>query len=79
MSSTITQEKEILEKANPNPPKNLKDFKELSDRELRERQTLYLFNMQNSNERIKLNLQFWFYFSIACIVIGTLVLLNSSK
>ncbi len=79
MNPTITQEKEMIERANPNPPKTLKEFKQLSDRELLERQTLYLFKIENSNERIKLNLQFWFYFTIAGIAIGTLILLNISK
>ncbi len=77
MYSTTPKDKEMLEKANPNPPKTLKEFKELSDRELLERQTLYLFKIENSNERIKLNLQFWFYFTIVCSVIGALAFLNS--
>jgi len=79
MYSSTPQEKEFFEKANPSPPKTLKEFKELSDRELLERQTLYLFKIENSNERIKLNLQFWFYFAIVSVVIGTLILLNISK
>jgi hypothetical protein len=77
MNPTITQEKQMIERANPNPPKTLKEFKQLSDRELLERQTLYLFKIENSNERIKLNLQFWFYFTIVCSVIGALAFLNS--
>lgn len=76
MYSTTPQEKEIFEKANPTPPKTLKEFKELSDRELLERQTLYLFKIQNSNESIKLNLQFWFYFIIASMAIAILILLS---
>ena len=76
MYSTTPLEKEMLEKGNPNPPKTLKEFKELSDRELLERQTLYLFKIENSNERIKLNLQFWFYFTIASMAIAILILMS---
>ncbi len=76
MYSTTPQEKEMLEKGNPNPPKTLKEFKELSDRELLERQTLYLFNIQNSNERIKLNVQFWFYATIISVAITILFTLK---
>ena len=76
MYSTTPLEKEMLEKGNPNPPKTLKEFKELSDRELLERQTLYLFNIQNSNERIKLNVQFWFYATIISAAVTILFTLK---
>ena len=76
MYSTTPQEKEMLEKGNPNPPKTLKEFKELSDRELLERQTLYLFNIQNINERIKINVQFWFYATIISVAITILFTLK---
>lgn len=76
MYSTTPQEKEMLEKGNTNPPKTLKEFKELSDRELLERQTLYLFNIQNINERIKINVQFWFYATIISVAITILFTLK---
>lgn len=76
MYSTTPQEKELFEKVNPDPPKTLKEFKELSDRELLERQTLYLFKIENSNTRILSHMQFWFYAFIISAVIGILIGLN---
>jgi len=74
MYSTSEKEKEFFEKKAQ--PQNLSDLKELSDRELLEIQTLYLSNIQKSNERIKLNIQFWFYFGLILFVISLLFTLN---
>ena len=70
MYSTSENEKEFLKQTSP--PKTLKEFSELTDRELLERQTFYLFDIRNSNDRIKANLQFWFYFTIGVIVLSLL-------
>lgn len=74
MYSTSESEKEFLK--NTTPPKSLQDFSTLPDRELLERQTLYLYNIRNSNDRIKANLQFWFYFVMASIVLSILYLMT---
>lgn len=47
-------------------------IEKLTDREVQERQAFYLRKIERSNERIKLNLQFWFY---ATIISATLTLL----
>lgn len=78
MYSTTDQEKELLNKNNPNPPQTLKDFKELSDRELLERQTLYLSKIEKANIRIVANLQFWFYLTVIAIVIGVLIIVSEA-
>lgn len=74
MYSTTEKEKEFLNQTAV--PKNLDDYSKLTDRELLERQTLYLFNIKNSNERIKANVQFWFYFTIISIVLSFLFFIN---
>ena len=51
-------------------------LEKLNDRELQERQALYLNKIQKSNERIKLNIQFWFY---ATIIIAALSIFILSK
>lgn len=78
MYSTTDQEKELLNKNNPNPPQTLKDFKELSDRELLERQTLYLSKIEKANIRIVANLQFWFYLTVIAIAIGVLIIVSEA-
>lgn len=54
-------------------------IEKLSDRELQEKQSYYLMNLEKSNRRILLNLQFWFYTFLISIVIGFFVLINISK
>ncbi|WP_281235140.1 hypothetical protein [Flavobacterium gelatinilyticum] len=69
MYSTTQQEKDFLNQVK-SPTTN--SLKELTDRELMEKQTIHLMNIEKSNERIKVNLQFWFYFAIVGIVIAIL-------
>lgn len=49
-------------------------LEKLTDREVQERQSLYLRNIEKSNERIKLNLQFWFYATIISAALTILIL-----
>ena len=49
-------------------------LEKLSDRELQERQTLYLKKIEKSNERIKLNIQFWFYATIIIAALSIFIL-----
>lgn len=72
MYSKTEQEKEFLEKQNP--PKTLKELKELTDRELLERQAFYLMKIEQSNNSIKNNVQFWFYFTIIALALSILIL-----
>lgn len=60
----------------PDDKKYYEAIEKLTDRELQEKHAFYLRNIQKSNERIKLNLQFWFYFTIASIAVAVLILLN---
>ncbi len=80
MDSTSEPEKKNFEEQKVFLPNEDRPFyeaiKKLNDRELQEKQAFYLRNIQNSNERIKLNLQFWFYFAIASMVISFLILIN---
>ena len=61
MYSTTEKEKIFL---NQNKVLTSETVTEFSDRELLEKQTIYLRNIMKSNESIKLNMQFWFYFGI---------------
>jgi VanZ family protein len=54
-------------------------IEKLTDRELQEKQAYYLRNNEKLNIKILSNLQFWFYFTISCLVIGVIAFLNSSK
>jgi hypothetical protein len=71
----LTTEKE---KAFLNQPKSStsSSLKELTDRELIEKQTICLMNIEKSNEKIKANLQFWFYFAIVGSIFSFLFLIN---
>lgn len=73
MYSTTEKEKAFL-----NQPKSLTSsyVNELTDRELLEKQTICLINIEKSNEKIKANLQFWFYFVIVGGIITFLFLIN---
>ncbi|MBF4494644.1 hypothetical protein IR010_19045 [Flavobacterium sp. MR2016-29] len=73
MYSTTEKEKEFLNQTKSLTSTSVKEF---SDRELLEKQTIYLMNIEKSNERIKANLQFWFYCGIICGVISFLFLIN---
>ncbi|CAD0007049.1 hypothetical protein FLACHUCJ7_03124 [Flavobacterium chungangense] len=73
MYSTSEKEKDFLNQQKLLTTSSLKDF---NDRELLEKQTIYLMNIEKSNERIKVNLQFWFYFAIISGVSGLLFLIN---
>lgn len=73
MYSTTEQEKEFLNKSKPLTRDSVKD---LSDRELLEKQTIYLMNIEKSNERIKANLQFWFYATLIGGVASFLFAIN---
>ncbi|CAD0002471.1 hypothetical protein [Flavobacterium salmonis] len=73
MYSTTEKEKDFLNQQKLLTTSSLKDF---NDRELLEKQTIYLMNIEKSNERIKVNLQFWFYFAIISGVSGLLFLIN---
>ena len=57
-----------------NPPKTLKELKELSDRELLERQTFYLMKIEQTNNSIKNNVQFWFYATIISVALTFIIL-----
>lgn len=50
------------------------ELEKLTDRELQERQAFCLMKIERSNERIKLNLQFWFYAAIVSVGIAVLIL-----
>jgi hypothetical protein len=62
---------------------NSKNFYEsiekLTDRELQEKQTRLLTEIEKSNTRIKLNLQFWFYFTLIGGFLTAFVLFNLKK
>ncbi|MDR6844533.1 hypothetical protein [Flavobacterium granuli] len=53
-------------------------IEKLTDRELQEKQTRLLTQIEKSNTRIKLNLQFWFYFTLIGGAL-TLFVLNLKK
>lgn len=74
MYSQTEQEKELLKKNNPIQMKTMQEFKELSDRELLEHQTIYLFKIEKTNERIKKNVVFFYYAFAVSIAITLLVL-----
>jgi hypothetical protein len=69
----------IHQKGTPEDKSFYEYIEKLTDRELQEKHAYYLRNIEKTNIKILANLQFWFYFTIACIAIGALVLLNSSK
>lgn len=73
MYSTTEQEKDFLYKSKSHKTNYSKG---LTERELIEKQTLYLMNIEKSNERIKANIQFWFYLAIVGAVINFLFLIN---
>ena len=75
MYSTSETEKDFLNKKNQVSSESVKD---LSDRELQEQQTISLINIEKSNLRIKANLQFWFYFSLALLAISFLYFSNKN-
>jgi hypothetical protein len=54
-------------------------IEKLTDRELQEKQTRLLTEIEKSNTRIKLNLQFWFYFTLIGGFLTAFVLLNLKK
>lgn len=67
-------------------PKNYRDqsekaiyeaFEKLTDRELQEKQALYLRNIEKTNLSIKNNVQFWFYATI--IAAALTIFIISSK
>lgn len=71
MYSITEKEKDFLnQRAKVLTSENIKEF---SDRDLLEKQTIYLKNIDKSNESIKANIQFWFYF----IIIGIILILLS--
>jgi hypothetical protein len=59
MYSTTADEKKILDAS-----QQIINLKDLTDREIQERQLKLLSEIEKSNNRIKLNLQFWFYFTL---------------
>lgn len=73
MYSTTEQEKDFLDKSKSHKTNSLDG---LTERELIEKQTLYLMNIEKSNERIKANMQFWFYTAIVGATISLLFLIN---
>ncbi|MEO7978981.1 hypothetical protein [Flavobacterium sp.] len=77
MYSITEKEKDFLnQKTKVLTSENIKEF---SDRELLEKQTLYLKNIIKSNDTIKLNIQFWFYTGLIGGAILFLFLLNSNR
>jgi hypothetical protein len=74
MYSDSVTEKEFFEKQKQNPSKTTKELKELSDRELLERQTFYLMNIEKSSRSIKNNVQFWYYATIISVVLALIIL-----
>jgi hypothetical protein len=74
MYSDSATEKEFFEKQKQNPPKTSKELKELSDRELLERQTFYLMNIEKSSLYIKSIVQFWFYVTVISAALTLIVL-----
>jgi lipid-A-disaccharide synthase-like uncharacterized protein len=46
------------------------EIEKITDRELYERMFYTQFKIEKSNERIKMNLQFWFYFILISAVIS---------
>lgn len=73
MYSTTEKEKQFLDKS-----KFFKtdSFKDLTERDLLEKQIFHLMNIEKSNERIKANMQFWFYIAIIGSIISFLFLIN---
>jgi hypothetical protein len=65
------EEKDFFEIKNNELKPN--ELSKLSDRELQERQTEYLFEIMKSNQKISLMMQFWFYLSIISLLITILV------
>jgi hypothetical protein len=51
-------------------------LEKLTDRELQEKQAYYLWKIERSNERIKLNLQFWFYLAIVSAALFVIISLQ---
>lgn len=77
MYSITEKEKDFLnQKQKVLTSENIKEF---SDRELLEKQTLYLKNIMKSNDSIKLNIQFWFYGGVISGVMLLLFLINSNR
>jgi hypothetical protein len=73
MYSTTEKEKDFLNQTNSLTTSSLKN---LTDRELLEKQTIYLMNIEKSNEKIKANMQFWFYAAILGGIASFLFALN---
>lgn len=71
MFSQSKEEKEFFDKQNP-----IENTTLLSEREIQERQIKLLEDIAKSNNRIKQNIQFWFYLTIASILIGLLIIFN---
>ena len=76
MYSTTEKEKAFL---NQDKVLTSETVKELTDRELLEKQTIYLRNIMKSNESIKANMQFWFYFGLIGGALLFLFVLNSQR
>ena len=76
MYSSTEKEKTFLDQ---NKILTSETVKEFSDRELLEKQTIYLRNIMKSNESIKANMQFWFYFGLIGGAILFLFVLNSQR
>ena len=70
----FTQSKE--EKAFFNTANQNTDLSKSTDRELQEIQIKLLTEIEKSNTRIKLNLQFWFYFTLIGGLLSFLILMN---
>jgi hypothetical protein len=51
-------------------------LEKLTDRELQEKQALYLRNIEKTNLSIKNNIQFWFYATIISVAL-TIIILGS--
>lgn len=64
MYSASEQEKEFYAKNDP-----INSVKDLSDRELSERQVFYLMNIEKNSKVSRMILQFWFVISILSILI----------
>jgi hypothetical protein len=53
-----------------------KKIEEMSDRELQELHAFHLSNIEKSNEKMRANIQFFFWFSLFCIV-ASIIIINS--
>lgn len=50
-----------------------KTTEELTDRELQEKQTFYLWEINQNTKKTKENLQFFFYFTIVSVIAAVLI------